>query len=137
MSNSSGVIFDSVGLYDDSGGQQVAQGRRWLSMVGLENHERSYYHELSFGQQRLALLARAMVKVPRILILDEPCVGLDDYHRIHILQLLDEIAKVTATQLIYVSHVAARRPQCLNTRLSFVPKREGVFEIESGLISSL
>ena len=130
-------FFDSVGLYDDSGGQQVAQGRRWLSMVGLENHERSYYHELSFGQQRLALLARAMVKVPRILILDEPCVGLDDYHRIHILQLLDEIAKVTATQLIYVSHVAARRPQCLNTRLSFVPKREGVFEIESGLISSL
>ena len=100
-------FFDSVGLYDDSGAQQVDEAKRWLSLVGLESHEARYYHELSFGQQRLALLARAMVKGPRILILDEPCVGLDDFHRIHILQLLDEIAKVTTTQLIYVSHVAA------------------------------
>jgi molybdate transport system ATP-binding protein len=129
-------FFDSVGLYDDSGAQQVDEAKRWLSLVGLENQKGRYYHELSFGQQRLALLARAMVKGPRILILDEPCVGLDDFHRIHILQLLDEIAKVTTTQLIYVSHVAAQRPQCLTTSLSFVLNRAGVYEIEQGLISS-
>lgn len=127
-------FFDSVGLYDDSDGEQLAQAKRWLSLIGLESLEARYYHELSFGQQRLALLARAMVKAPRILILDEPCVGLDDFHRIHILQLLDEIARVTTTQLIYVSHVAAERPQCLNIRLSFVSNREGVYEIEQGLL---
>lgn len=130
-------FFDSVGLYDDSDGRQVVEGKRWLSLVGLDKYEGRYYHELSFGQQRLALLARAMVKAPRILILDEPCVGLDDVHRIHILQLLDEIVRVTATQLIYVSHVAAERPQCLNTRLSFVLNRAGAYEIEQDLIRSL
>lgn len=128
-------FFDSVGLYDDSGGQQVAEGKRWLSLVGLEKDEGRYYHELSFGQQRLALLARAMVKEPRILILDEPCVGLDDFHRAHILQLLDEIVRVTTTQLIYVSHVAAERPQCLNTSLSFVLNPAGIYEIKTGLIN--
>lgn len=128
-------FFDSVGLYDDSGGQQVAEGKRWLSLVGLEKDEGRYYHELSFGQQRLALLARAMVKEPRILILDEPCVGLDDFHRAHILQLLDEIVRVTTTQLIYVSHVAAERPQCLNTSLSFVLNPAGIYEIKKGLIN--
>jgi molybdate transport system ATP-binding protein len=128
-------FFDSVGLYDDSGAQQVDEAKRWLSLVGLESHEGRYYHELSFGQQRLALLARAVVKGPRILVLDEPCVGLDDYHRIHILQLLDEIARVTTAQLIYVSHVAAERPLCLNRSLSFVLNRVGAYEIEPGLIS--
>jgi molybdate transport system ATP-binding protein len=128
-------FFDSVGLYDDSGAQQVDEAKRWLSLVGLESHEARYYHELSFGQQRLALLARAMVKRPRILVLDEPCVGLDDYHRIHILRLLDEIARVTTVQLIYVSHVAAQRPLCLNRSLSFVLNRVGTYEIEPGLIS--
>lgn len=128
-------FFDSVGLYDDSGGQQVVEGKRWLSLVGLEKDEGRYYHELSFGQQRLALLARAMVKEPRILILDEPCVGLDDFYRAHILQLLDEIVRVTTTQLIYVSHVAAERPQCLNTSLSFVLNPAGSYEIKKGLIN--
>jgi molybdate transport system ATP-binding protein len=129
-------FFDSVGLYDDSGTEQVDEAKRWLSLVGLEGHKGRYYHELSFGQQRLALLARAMVKGPRVLILDEPCVGLDDFHRIHILQLLDEIARVTTAQLIYVSHVAAQRPQCLNRSLSFVLNRAGAYEIEQDLISS-
>lgn len=129
-------FFDSVGLYDESGGQQVAEGKRWLAVVGLEGLEGKYYHELSFGQQRLALLARAMVKAPRILILDEPCVGLDDYHRVSILQLLDEIVRATATQLIYVSHVASERPQCLNTRLGFVADGNGSFKIEQSSINS-
>ncbi len=71
------------------------------------------------------LLARAMVKQPRLLVLDEPCVGLDDYHRALILKLLDAIAGQTSTQLIYVSHVVGEQPACINRRYHFVPVAGG------------
>lgn len=118
-------FYDSVGLYDDSGGKEREAARDWLAVVTLADQEKSYYHELSFGQQRLVLLARAMVKQPRILVLDEPCVGLDDYHRALILKLLDAIAGQTSTQLIYVSHVVGEQPACINRRYHFVPVAGG------------
>ena len=70
------------------------------------------------------LLARAMVKNPAVLILDEPCVGLDDYHRQLILGVLDLIASQTRTRLIYVSHVSEEWPICINQRLEFVSAGE-------------
>ena len=91
----------------------------------LNNCHGNYYHELSFGQQRLVLLARAMVKGPAILILDEPCVGLDDYHRSMILGILDLIAAQTPTQLIYVSHVIGEQLRCINRRYRFEPTGNG------------
>ena len=63
-------FFDSVGLYDDSGSSEIALATQWIEALGLCLLEKQYYHEISFGQQRLVLLARAMVKNPRILILD-------------------------------------------------------------------
>jgi molybdate transport system ATP-binding protein len=114
-------FYDSVGLYDDSGATEWAAARAWLACVELAEAEASYYHELSFGQQRLVLLARAMVKNPLLLVLDEPCVGLDDYHRKMILGILDLVASQTRTRLIYVSHVSEEWPACINQRLEFVP----------------
>jgi molybdate transport system ATP-binding protein len=114
-------FFDSVGLYDDSGASERRTAEQWLQTLDIAELGRDYYHELSFGQQRLVLLARAMVKRPSILILDEPCVGLDDWHRELILGTLDVIAASTRTQLIYVSHTAGEHPACINQRLRFVP----------------
>lgn len=118
-------FFDSVGLYDDSGSTEKTMARSWLKAFAIEALEKKYYHELSFGQQRLVLLARAMVKSPAILILDEPCVGLDDEHRRMILRTLDRIAAASVTRLIYVSHVEAEQPTCINQRLRFVPAAAG------------
>lgn len=123
-------FYDSVGLYDDSGVAEWEHARSWLSTVGIDSLEKSYYHEISFGQQRLVLLARAMVKEPRILILDEPCVGLDDYHRQLIIGTLDLIATRTNTKIIYVSHVADEHPDCINSQLRFKATNEGGYEIE-------
>jgi molybdate transport system ATP-binding protein len=114
-------FFNSVGLYDDSGASERRTAEQWLQTMGIAELGRDFYHELSFGQQRLVLLARAMVKRPSILILDEPCVGLDDWHRDLVLGTLDVIAASTTTQLIYVSHTAGEHPGCINQRLSFVP----------------
>lgn len=122
-------FFDSVGLYDDSGGAEKERARAWLDTCGLKALESRYYHELSFGQQRLVLLARAMVKQPVILVLDEPCVGLDDLHRAKILGLLDLIARDSATQLIYVSHIEGEQPRCINRRYRFVPVEQGGYTL--------
>ena len=122
-------FFDSVGLYDNSGSTETTAAMAWLKAFGIADLQRHYYHELSFGLQRLVLLARAMVKEPAILVLDEPCVGLDDYHRQLILQTLDLIAALTATRLIYVSHVVGEQPQCINQRLGFVPSAAGGYTL--------
>lgn len=116
-------FYDSEGLYEPAQASEMAQAMHWLTLVGLAAKANHHYHELSFGEQRLVLLARAMVKQPRILILDEPCVGLDDYHRRAILDLLDLIVARCRTQLIYVSHTRSEHPTCINRRLEFRQKQ--------------
>ena len=123
-------FFDSVGLYDESGTAEVDLAKRWITALGLEQWERQYYHEISFGQQRLVLLARAMIKKPRVLILDEPCVGLDDYHRQLILNVLDTIAERSLTNILYVTHVADEQPSCINQVLRFKEQNGGGFSVE-------
>ena len=122
-------FFDSVGLYDDSGTQETEVARKWLEALKITDLAQHFYHEISFGQQRLVLLARAMVKQPRILILDEPCVGLDEYHCALILGVLDKIAEQTTTNIIYVSHVANEKLRCINNRLSFRRTATGGFQV--------
>jgi molybdate transport system ATP-binding protein len=122
-------FFDSVGLYDDSGAAEADVAKSWLSVLGISDLEKHYYHEISFGQQRLVLLARAMVKHPAVLILDEPCVGLDDYHRELILGMLDLIASQSKTRILYVSHVVGEQPSCINQKLSFVKNEAGGFAV--------
>lgn len=123
-------FFDSVGLYDDSGAFEQDHARAWLETLRIGHLAGSFYHRISFGQQRLVLLARAMVKQPDILILDEPCVGLDDFHRDFILGTLDVIAERTATQLIYVSHVQDEKPACINYRLRFVAAGDDGYRLQ-------
>lgn len=112
-------FFDSVGLYDDSGASEHAAARAWLQTFAIASLAGEYYHLLSFGEQRLVLLARAMVKHPEILILDEPCVGLDDHYRTLILGIVDRIAQTTATQILFVSHQQDEVPRCINQWLRF------------------
>ena len=59
---------------------------------------------MSFGGQRLALIARAMVKHPPLLILDEPCLGLDDMNRQLVLALIERICHSGNTTVLYVNH---------------------------------
>jgi molybdate transport system ATP-binding protein len=118
-------FFDSVGLYDAPGGSHINAANQWLQALDLQESADAWYHEISFGQQRLVLLARAMVKRPDVLILDEPCVGLDDVHTRMVLGTLDVIAQQTSTQLIYVTHARSEYPSCINTFMRFIPCRPG------------
>ncbi len=122
-------FFDSVGLYDEWGDGQLEIARAWLRALGLTDLERAPFDTLSFGLQRMVLLARAMVKSPAILILDEPCLGLDHHHTRGILDAIDHIAEQSDTQVVFVSHSAGDMPRCINQWLEFVPAQDG-FRLE-------
>jgi molybdate transport system ATP-binding protein len=117
-------FFDTVGLYDDWGDKQLEIARCWLAALDLAGLAKSPFDTLSFGLQRMVLLARAMVKSPAILILDEPCLGLDGYHSRAIIDAIDHIAGNSDTQVVYVSHSAGQMPRCINQRLEFVPQAD-------------
>jgi molybdate transport system ATP-binding protein len=109
--------FDSVGLYRqvDETQQQIALG--WLNALGLSELKARRFHSLSAGQQRVALLARALVKFPPLLVLDEPCQGLDDQRRAVFVGLVEQICSQTPVTLIFVTHYLEELPPAVNHRL--------------------
>lgn len=118
-------FFDTIGLYDDWGDAQRAIAEQWLAALGLAQYTADSFDSLSFGIQRMVLLARAMVKSPIILLLDEPTLGLDGHHRKLVLRAVDHIAAESDTQIIFVSHSAGDMPACINQRLNFEAVTEG------------
>lgn len=118
-------LHDTIGLYDFCGGRERELTFDWIKAVGLEALAEHRFDQLSFGEQRLALLARAMVKSPPLLILDEPCLGLDGPHREQFLTLVDTIATQNHTQILYVNHVADEMPSCINQWLELKPHTAG------------
>ncbi len=118
-------LYDTVGLYDNCKGREKDIAVAWLDVVGLKELALKHFNQISFGQQRLVMLARAMVKSPLILILDEPCIGLDDHHRQHILALVDAIANRGDCHILYVSHTASENPACINQQLQLTPHADG------------
>ncbi len=82
------------------------------------------FTRLSYGEKRLALIVRAMVKSPELLILDEPCQGLDGANRERVLSLMEGIGEGTETDLIYVTHHEEEMIACIHhiLRLEKTPR---------------
>jgi molybdate transport system ATP-binding protein len=94
----------TIGLFEPSTASQRAAARRWLRRFGLETLVRRPLFELSAGQQRMVLLARALVRQPKLLVLDEPCQGLDPEHRELIVRTVDELMRAGLVTVLYVTH---------------------------------
>ena len=102
-------FYDSIGLYSKSTDRQKQIADEWLALLGMKNRGDQPFNKLSYGDQRLLLIARAMVKHPPLLILDEPCLGLDDINRQLVLALIEKICAAKETSVIYVNHHAQDR----------------------------
>jgi molybdate transport system ATP-binding protein len=97
-------FFDSIGLYSKYTDRQRDIANEWLELLGMRHRADDPFNKLSYGDQRLLLIARAMVKHPPLLILDEPCLGLDDMNRQRILALIERICAGSETAVLYVNH---------------------------------
>lgn len=97
-------FFDSIGLYDDPSPEQINHARQWLALVGMADKTGVAYKHLSYGEQRLVLVARALVKQPALLILDEPTQGLDEVNRHRVMYFLDHLSGQQRTTIIMASH---------------------------------
>jgi molybdate transport system ATP-binding protein len=127
-------FFASVGLYRHPGRQQTTAADRWLDFLGIQHLAGQPFKHLSQGEQRLVLLARALVTSPRLLVLDEPCQGLDRTNRRMILSILDRIAKADATTILYVTHHPEEIPACILRRLSLVRSGAGAFRAVCSMV---
>jgi molybdate transport system ATP-binding protein len=97
-------FYDSIGLYTNPSDLQVHTAKKWLQLIGMEQFGNSLFCLLSAGQQRMALVVRAMIKHPPLLILDEAIAGLDDHHTFLVVSLINKIAAESLTTILYVSH---------------------------------
>jgi molybdate transport system ATP-binding protein len=110
-------LFDTNGLYRPLTIRQYDRVQRCADLFSIGHLLQRSFGHLSYGQQRMVLIARFVMKKPRILILDEPCQGLDPTNRRNVLNMADAVTRKTETQLIYVSHTAEERPQAINRQL--------------------
>jgi len=115
---------DSIGLFKPATRHQRAAAKRWLREFRLLQSANSPLFALSAGLQRMVLLARALVKNPRLLVLDEPCQGLDTAHRDFFVRELDVLLRSGSVTAIYVTHRPEEIPRSIQ-RVLRLSKRGG------------
>ena len=121
---------DSIGLYGDSPSDlEIATAKKWLALGGFEGRESECFGSLSYGEQRAILILRSAVKTPEILILDEPCHGLDEQYRAKILHLMELIGNGGTTTMLHVTHDPSEVLPCEKHILELHPDEDPMYQI--------
>jgi molybdate transport system ATP-binding protein len=110
-------LKDSVGLYVKPDDDDYKKCRWWMNIFGIASLAERSFLQLSSGEQRLVLLARAFVKDPQLLILDEPLHGLDDENRRMVKEIVDVFCQRPNKTLIYVTHYQEELPRCITHQM--------------------
>lgn len=110
-------LHDSIGLYKRPQPEQMAVCEWWMDIFGIAPLKDKPFLQLSSGEQRLALLARAFVKDPALLILDEPLHGLDTYNRRRVKKIIEAFCERRDKTMIMVTHYEAELPDTITNRL--------------------
>lgn len=97
-------LFDSIGLYQKYSQPQEQEARDWLERLKLSDKADTPFRSLGFAQQRLVLIARALIKMPLLLLLDEPTQGLDAKNRNALLDFLENLAQDNLSTIVYITH---------------------------------
>lgn len=118
-------FYDSIGLYQKPTIQEIEIANEWLTILHMSEFATTTFRQLEYSQQRLLLIARAIVKQPTLLILDEPYQGLDYLGRRLVKNTLELIAKENLSQLLYVSHYQGDNLESIQNYLSFISDKEG------------
>jgi molybdate transport system ATP-binding protein len=117
-------FFDSIGLYVQPTQLQKKRVAEWLSLVAMTEYKNKLFRNLSVGQQRIALIVRAVLKHPPLLILDEALEGLDDQNVALVSELISLLSTQTDIAILYVSH---RKEPSIQPKyfIELIPSPEG------------
>jgi molybdate transport system ATP-binding protein len=110
-------LHDSVGLYKRPNPEQMHICEWWMDILGIHELKDRNFLQLSSGEQRLVLVARAFVKDPELLILDEPLHGLDMYNRRLVKDVIEAFCMRKGKTLIMVTHYQEELPACITHSL--------------------
>lgn len=116
--------YDTVGLFRPSDKAKADIAMQWLKVLEIDRYARQLLKNIPASAQRLCLLARAMVKNPPLLILDEPCQGLDEQQQQNFKTLIDAICAATNITLIYVTHYIHHIPDSVDK----------ILKLEAGMV---
>ena len=126
-------FYDSIGLYHKPTKPQVDLAKEWLAILHMSEFASTGFKQLDYGQQRLLLIGRALIKQPLLLILDEPYQGLDFINRTLVMRALNMIAEHHLSQLLYVSHHREDALPAIKNFVDFIKQEEGYsVEISEG-----
>ena len=113
-------FFDSIGLYQQCSEEQETLALAWMRLFGIDHLRDRMFQTLSSGEQRLVLLARAFVKDPDLIILDEPLHGLDVSHKKQAAAIIEQFCERPGKTLIYVTHYPHELPACVDHHFELV-----------------
>ncbi len=113
-------LHDSVGLYVRPRPEQIKICEWWMEIFGIGQLKERDFLSLSSGEQRLVLLARAFVKDPQLLILDEPLHGLDERNSKMVKEIINTFSNRKGKTLIMVSHYKEELPDCITKQLTLI-----------------
>lgn len=122
-------FHDSIGLYERASEVEADAADKWLELAGFKGRGDEMFGNLSYGEQRAVLILRGAVKCPPVMILDEPCHGLDEQMRQKILDLLDIIAESGTTTFLHVTHEPSEVLKCEKHVLELHPDSEPMYKI--------
>lgn len=114
-------FFDTIGLYRKCNEEQTNIALEWMKLLEIDHLKDVSFLNISAGEQRLALLARVLVKNPDLLILDEPLHGLDIVNKKRIKQIIEQFCGKDRS-LIYVTHYEDEIPQIVDKKLVLTKK---------------
>ncbi|AWV99793.1 ATP-binding cassette domain-containing protein [Arcticibacterium luteifluviistationis] len=110
-------LFDTIGLFKKLSDVDKVALEKIMKLLDLESIENRLLSELSTGEQRLVLLARALVKNPELLLFDEACQNLDYNHMVFIRDLVNELVSKLNKTLIYVTHNVEELPAVIDKKI--------------------
>ena len=97
--------YASIGLYEKPGKKDIKRANFLLEQFGCLSLRKRIYSTLSQGEKQKIILARALMNFPKLLILDEPCTGLDIFAKENFLSLVETFGNSDQSpSLLYVSH---------------------------------